>query len=138
MSRQWEEKTLDKKKKSGKSSVGFRGFVNHELTQADKREFQQYEIMENFEDKLLGDLVDEGYRVSFSLDQHSGAYMAAISTKNKDSVNVGLVLTARSGFGIFQAGLRAAFLHYVVFGEIWPDPQVRGEYVDEWAVPDPE
>lgn len=112
----------------------FRGFVNHTLTKEDKVEYGRWRADEDTRDNTLPSLLEDGYRLSLSMDKRTSSFMAAISTKDNSHVNAGLVLTARAGHDAWEAAARAMYLHYYVLEEIWPDPDVQGEYVDEWAI----
>ncbi len=134
MSRRSGDEIDKKKRRTRKEAPAFRGFVNHTLTKQDKQDYARYELSEDFEGNVLPSLLEDGYRLSLSVDQRSGSFMGAISTKDSDSPNAGLVLTARSGATPIQAGIRAAFLHFIIFAEEWPDPALTDRYVDEWEV----
>lgn len=123
------EKKANKRQASNNS---FRGFVNHTLTKEDKKDYAQWALTVDVLGNELPTLLEDGYRITFSIDQRASAFMAAISTKDEESVNANLVLTARAGTEPLEAAARALFLHYHVLAEVWPPPGATEAYTDEW------
>lgn len=133
-----QDKRRHKRASRGTGKNSFRGFVSYQLKNVDKADYARFELTEDMAGELLPHLLSDGYRISFSADKRNGCFMAAISTKDTDSPNEGLVLTARSGRDFFQAGLRAIYMHLVIFDEVWPDPSEEMDYSDEWEVDAPD
>lgn len=133
MSRRSGDEVEKKRVKRHKPQDTFRGFVNHTLSEADKRSYAQWIQTEDTLDNTLPTLLGDGYRLSLSMDKRSSAFMAAISTKDASHVNANLVLTARAGTHPWEAASRAMYLHYYILDEVWPDPSNSAEYTDDWA-----
>lgn len=134
MSRRSADADEARRRKKPSRTRGFRGFVNYTPTAEDKKGYKKWAAEEDLFANSLPTLLGDGYRLSLSMDKLTSAFMAAISTKDSNSINAELVLTARAGSDPWEAAGRAMFLHFHILEEVWPDPGMRPDYVDEWAV----
>lgn len=107
------------------ASDGWKGFVNLELSDAQKAEAKKLLADADRVTDNVWKLVDDGYKVSFSYDGYHGAYLCAVTCQDKSSVNVGLTLTGRGG-GILAAMASLWYKHDVVLERNWTSMSVQG------------
>jgi len=77
------------------SAGGFRGFINYDLSDAQKAAFPDWIESQDFGD-VLGWYVADGCILSVKMDAKSNAFMASATQKRVGSPNTGLAVTARA------------------------------------------
>lgn len=104
---------------------GWKGFVNVELTEAQKAEAKK--LRENVGAcwGVVFDLVEGEYKLSVSLDAKNNAYVVSMTGRKARDVNAGLTLTARGGT---IEGALASFVykHQVILEGDWTSAARRG------------
>lgn len=85
------------RRKAATSGDGWRGFVNVELSLADREALKLCDV--GFDDAwgFLMQRVLEGYKLSLSFDHGNSSWIASLMCKRSSDPNVGLCLTARGG-----------------------------------------
>lgn len=85
------------KRKASAAGDGWRGFVNVELSVADKEAIKLGDA--SFDDAwgFLMQRVLDGYKLSLSFDHSNSSWIASLTCKRSSDPNVGLCLTARGG-----------------------------------------
>lgn len=85
------------KRGQGGAADSWRGFVNVELSAADKADLREQPGGFDAAWVYLMDRVLEGYRLGLSFDHGNSAWVASLTCKRASDSNVGLCLTARGG-----------------------------------------
>ena len=82
---------------AGDVKDSWRGFVNVDLSAADKEAIRAGDV--GFDDAwgFLMQRVLEGYKLSLSFDHGNSSWVASLTCKRSSDANVGLCLTARGG-----------------------------------------
>jgi len=70
-------------------------FINWNLTPAQKKELKAAELSLEWVDTQQIRLSDEGYKISTQRDEWNNCYSCFITTREKDHVNAGFILTGR-------------------------------------------
>lgn len=85
------------RRKAAAAGDGWRGFVNVELSVADKEAIKLGDA--SFDDAwgFLMQRVLDGYKLSLSFDHSNSSWIASLTCKRSSDPNVGLCLTARGG-----------------------------------------
>jgi hypothetical protein len=68
---------------------------------------------------IIGNFVDEGYKISIGHDNYGGGFQAFATSAVKDGPNFGWTLTARAP-DVEQALGMLAYKHFTLFNRQWP------------------
>lgn len=117
---------LDKRKEQP-----FKGFVNINLNLDRKQAFHSWDLGEVELFTLLGEVVDDLYRVSFSSANDGNAVMCALTCRDTGSLNAGWCMTSRAP--TWQEALRVAlWKHMVLCDGDWSE-YFEGDVDDSWG-----
>lgn len=94
----------------------FRGFINLNLSDSQKREFPAWANVTDMPSKMQNACVD-GIVLSLKIDQKSGGFMASATQRRVSSKNAGLAVTARAS----DAGTALTRLLYMLDILPWDD-----------------
>lgn len=113
------QKTPTEFRPNGKAT--FNGFVNYNLTDADKAKFRSEWSGQQAENsaQYLQQLIDAGYKVSLSYDKYNEAYSATMMCLIDKHPDNGWCLSGKSGVDITEAIDVLFFKHYVCLKEQW-------------------
>lgn len=104
--------------KTSKKADEWKAFVQLELTTAQKVEVKKLrDDADRLFDSVFG-TVEEGYKLTFSLDTYNNAYVCSLTGKGDDNPNNGLTLSGRGG-SILGAMASLWYKHDVVLERDW-------------------
>lgn len=124
------EKRREKREAQKPTNDNWKGFVNVELNTKEK------EVVKAWRDdvaKLWGHLegrIEDGYKVTFSIDTYNNAYVCGVTGRGKGDPNEGLTLTGRGGT---LWGAVASFMYKdtVLLEGRWDSVAVQGKRVND-------
>lgn len=111
----------------------WKGFVDCNLDKAMKEAAKKW-IASNAADQMVkvSELVDDGYKVSFSLDRYHDAYQASMSYQVNGGPNSGYTLSAR-GPDLAGAVGMLLYKHFIVLEGDWSQGAKRSKDTDPWG-----
>ena len=101
-------------------------FVRYDLTEAEKAKVKAQEFGSEMLADTLDRLTQASYKVTFRWDEYNKCQGCWFLSPEEDENNKDLILTGR-GSTALKAFKQAAWLHYVRFKEIWPQPTTKQE-----------
>lgn len=110
--------TLPPKSKGQREPAPFKGFIEYDLTEQERRDLKQREFDLAIANTVLTNLVQSEYRVSLGFDFYNSTFTCSISHKDPKHANAGWVLVGR-GSEPLKALKQACYKHYDVFAEVW-------------------
>lgn len=111
----------------------WKGFVDCNLDKALKQAFHAWCETAVIDPMVkVAELVDDGYKVSFSLDRYHDAYQAALSYQVNGHENSGLTLSGR-GPDLNGALMMVLYKHLVVLEGKWGGGTQRSKDTDPWG-----
>ncbi len=114
------------RKKGVKKADEWRGFVNYHLPVDVKKAAGDYRKTWDLLGDILPTLVGARYKLSLSFNPQDDAVIASVTCKDPENVNYQRTLTA-FGPDVHEAILRLSYIHFVVFQEVWPDDNPKGD-----------
>lgn len=104
----------------GKENGTFRGFINHNMTVAEKKKFDEWSTAIPTDELfgLLDQIVDDGYVVSCKVDDYNHCYTCSLTCRNTNSENFGFVLSGRAPTPV-NALYVSLFKHFVLLAGDW-------------------
>jgi hypothetical protein len=107
-------------KRSKPKKVEFAGYINHNITQAEKDAFEKWCQKESVESTwaMLERLVDSGYKFSTKTDHYGGGVQASLLCDDVKNEDAGLCLVARAP-DLYNAILLLMFKHFDLLGGSW-------------------
>ena len=122
------------RKSSKKSdSPEWKGFVDCNLDKSTKEKAKAWVIEQAAEHmSKISALVDDGYKISFSLDRFHDAYQASMSYQVNGHTNSGFTLSAR-GPDLGSAVGMLLYKHFVVLDGDWSNGTQRSKDADPWG-----
>lgn len=123
-------KTAGDARKKGREDgiAAWRGFVNRDLTAAEKEQFDDWAHTQEPWDTLEA-LVSCGAHVAIKINPNGGGYLTSITQRNPAHPSAGLCVTARSG-ETGKSLLRALYIVYLL--------GVEGDWGAAGGVADPD
>lgn len=122
--------TRSKAAVAGSYDAPFRGYVNLQLSDVDKAQWEKWSTSASVWEVLEASVAD-GIQISLKLDPKGQGYLASATQRRADSANAGLVVTARGR----DAGVAFTRVLYclAVLGrkERWEDTQPVAD-PDRW------
>lgn len=97
---------------------GWRGFVNVDLSAADKERIREGDVGYSDAWAFLMQRCLDGYKLSVTYDHGGAAWVASLTCKRSSDANVGLCLTARGG-RVEGAVLALWYKDDVLLGGAW-------------------
>lgn len=115
----------DKRKAKQTEQAGdWKGFVACELTDKQKEAAKQLRAdADRLFDNVFS-MVEDGYKLSFSVDNYNGMYICSATCKDKASPNNGMTLTGRGG-AMLGAMASLWYKHDVVLERVWGGVEAR-------------
>lgn len=98
----------------------FRGYINLQLSDAQKEVYDTWEASESFW-VWLQSSVEDGVNLSLKLDPKGKGYLASATQRRASSPNAGLVVTARAGAAAKALGRVLYCLALLGHKERWED-----------------
>lgn len=108
----------------------FRGYINLDLTDEQKRLYSAWAASEAFWAALEG-FVEAGVNISLKRERKTGGFMASATQRDPDSPNAGLCVTARGKDAATAWGRVLYCLTLLSHKEKWEDTQ-RMSDPDRW------
>jgi len=109
----------------------WQGFVNCELTKAEKAEVKKTEITEAGLADWLANLAAAGYKFTLSFDKQRDCYVATLTSWEEEGPNYGFSMSQRHSQ--FLTALRALwFAHEVKLEGNWASVPKQGQLRFDW------
>lgn len=105
-------------------------FINMHLVSDEVKELLSMIETDEFPIEYVWNLVDEGFKVSFSYDELNDSYIASMTDKRPDSNSFGVILTGR-GDSALNAWYSLAYKHFVKLNQDWTDIQTKAAKRDK-------
>lgn len=106
---------------------GWRGFVNVELTAAQKKDAAKLLTdVARLWDNLFA-LIEDGYKLTVSYDFDHEAYNVSLTCRADDDPNKGLTLTGRGG-SVEAALVSFSYKHVTILEKVWGEAGTQGTH----------
>jgi hypothetical protein len=121
------------KKKKDSVRAPWRGFVNINLSVADKPEVDKYSKQKNVSlESLLETFVNSGHSFSIKYDSTNDCFMCAMKCDETDNGNAGLCITSRGG-SVMDVLWLSMYKHFVYCETDWEQYFTGGTKTENWG-----
>lgn len=114
----YQVKTDSDQASNGKPKVQWRGYVNHDLTAAEKQAYAKYAADAEWLDRAEFAALSTGHSIKVSWYEKGQCVRAVVYCENAENPNAGWALSAFAE-SAWEARARVLFLHHVVFETVW-------------------
>lgn len=122
-------KAAEKRRVNQPKKVEWKGFVECNLTAENKADLEGMDTETEFPfAEGMAELVDEGYKISFSYDAKNKTHMVTLYDQNPQSDFAGYALTGR-GASVRDAWDALMYRHIIILSDGWEvQPKTQSRY----------